>query len=45
MSDVMADVIGNEVRDLISVAHLEAYEILQHHRETLDVLGCRAAGT
>jgi cell division protease FtsH len=38
MSDVMADVIGNEVRDLISVAHLEAYEILQHHRETLDVL-------
>jgi cell division protease FtsH len=38
MSDVVADMIGDEVRDLISVAHLEAYEILQHHRETLDVL-------
>ncbi len=38
MSDVVADVIDDEVRDLISVAHREAYEILQHHRETLDAL-------
>ena len=38
MSDVVADVIDDEVRDLIGVAHREAYEILNHHRDTLDAL-------
>ena len=38
MSDVVADVIDDEVRDLINAAHREAYEILNHHRDTLDVL-------
>ncbi len=38
MSDVVADVIDDEVRDLIGVAHREAYEILNYHRDTLDAL-------
>jgi len=38
MSAAVTDAIDSEVRDLISVAHREAYEILTHHRSTLDAL-------
>ena len=38
VSDAVADEIEAEIRDLISVAHREAYEILHHHRSTLDTL-------
>jgi cell division protease FtsH len=38
VSDAIADEIEAEIRDLISVAHREAYEILHHHRHTLDTL-------
>jgi cell division protease FtsH len=38
LSDGVADAIDAEVRLLINVAHREAYEILLHHRTTLDAL-------
>lgn len=38
LSASQADTIDTEVSDLIALAHREAYEILNHHRETLDVL-------
>ena len=38
LSDGVADAIDGEVRMLVDVAHREAYEILVHHRQTLDAL-------
>jgi len=38
MSDIVTDAIDAEIRDLIAVAHREAFEILNHHRSTLDAL-------
>jgi cell division protease FtsH len=38
VSDVVADTIDAEVRDLIAVAHREAFEIINHHRDTLNAL-------
>jgi len=38
VSEEIANLIDAEVRDLISVAHREAYEILHHHRSTLNSL-------
>jgi len=38
MSDDIADAIDFEVGDLIAFAHRQAFEILTHHRATLDAL-------
>jgi len=38
MSDDIADAIDVEVGDLIAFAHRQAFEILTHHRATLDAL-------
>ena len=38
LSQSVADEIDAEVRDLVAVAHREAFEILTHHRGTLDAL-------
>ena len=38
VSQAVADEIDAEVRDLVAVAHREAFEILTHHRGTLDAL-------
>jgi len=38
LSDGITELIDSEVQDLIAVAHREAYEILHHHRDTLDAL-------
>ena len=38
LSEKVTDAIDAEISDLINVAHREAYEILHHHRETLDAM-------
>jgi len=38
MSAAVTDAVDVEVRDLISFAHREAFEILTHHRSTLEAL-------
>ena len=38
LSDALADEVDAEVRDLVTVAHREAFEILNHHRDTLEAL-------
>jgi len=38
LSDSLANEIDAEVRDLVNVAHREAFEILHHHRGTLEAL-------
>lgn len=38
LSAAVADAIDAEVRDLVTFAHREAFEILNHHRSTLDAM-------
>ena len=38
LSEKVTDAIDAEISDLINVAHREAYEILHHHRDTLDAM-------